>query len=74
MEWILFVLGVAVGSVLTGVVGWVRRKRLLVGALKIAETEPGERYLFLELNKGVDQLVSKKQVLLKVDCGEFSQK
>ena len=59
---IIFALGVLVGAIFTGIVF----RLLLVGTLRVDHSDPDGPFLFLELSKRVEAVVSKKYVVLRV--------
>lgn len=72
MEYVFFILGTIVGSlVVTSVCTW----RTAAGTLKIDHSNPEkDQYLFV-INGELDQLSKKKKIVLKVDNNaDLSQK
>ena len=59
---IIFILGVLVGAIFTGIVF----RLFLVGTLRVDHSDPDGPFLFLELSKRVEAVVSKKYVVLRV--------
>ena len=53
---IIFILGVLVGAIFTGIVF----RLFLVGTLRVDHSDPDGPFLFLELSKRVEAVVSKK--------------
>lgn len=64
---IIFAIGVVVGCILVNIVQRVKS----VGALRIDTSDPDGPYMFLELDKGVDTISSKKYVLLRVKLRNY---
>ena len=62
---IIFILGVLVGAIFTGIVF----RLFLVGTLRV--DHPDGPFLFLELSKRVEAVVSKKYVVLRVKAKDF---
>lgn len=67
---IIFALGVLVGAIFTGIVF----RLFLVGTLRVDHSDPDGPFLFLELSKRVEAIVSKKYVVMRVKAnrGSFS--
>lgn len=64
---IIFALGVLVGAIFTGIVF----RLFLVGTLRVDHSDPDGPFLFLELSKRVEAIVSKKYVVMRVKAKEF---
>lgn len=64
---IIFAIGVVVGCILVNIVQRIKS----VGALRIDTSDPDGPYMFLELDKGVDTISSKKYVLLRVKLRNY---
>lgn len=64
---IIFVLGVLVGAIFTGVVF----RLFSVGTLRVDNSDPDGPFLFLELSKRFETIVSKKYVVLRVKAKDF---
>lgn len=64
---IVFTLGILVGIILTGIVF----RFFLVGTLKVDHSDPDGPFLFLELSKRIESVVSKKYVVLRVKVKDF---
>jgi hypothetical protein len=64
---IIFVLGVLVGTVFTRIVF----RLFSVGTLRVDHSDPDGPFLFLELSKRVETVVSKKYVMLRVKAKDF---
>lgn len=64
---IIFALGVLIGAIFTGIVF----RLLLVGTLRVDHSDPDGPFLFLELSKRVESVVSKKHVVLRVEAKDF---
>lgn len=63
----IFGLGVLVGAIFTCIVF----RFFLVGTLRVDHSDPDGPFLFLELSKRVDSVISKKYVVLKVKAKDF---
>lgn len=63
----ILVLGILAGILFTGVVF----RLFLVGTLRIDHSDPDGPFLFLELSKRVESVISKKYVILKVKAKDF---
>ena len=60
-----YILGSFVGAVFTAV--WLSIKKPLIGSLRIDKSDIYDGpHLFLELDKGIHEIVNRKYVLLKV--------
>lgn len=64
---ITFAIGVIVGCILVNIVQRIKS----VGALRIDTSDPDGPYIFLELDKGIDTISSKKYVLLRVKLRNY---
>lgn len=64
---IIFALGVLVGAIFTGIIF----RLFLVGTLRVDHSDPDGPFLFLELSKRVEAVISKKYVLLRVRAKDF---
>ena len=74
---LFIILGVVVGVIIGGcVVRSTIVKNMYVGTLRVDTSDPADGpYLFLELSKNVDAVMSKKRVVLDVSIENFiSQK
>lgn len=67
MEVIYTIIGVLIGFAASSI---IRRKRP-VGFLRIDKSDPDGPYLFLELKKCINEIVTQKTVLLEVKCEDF---
>lgn len=67
MELILLTVGIVIGVVLS----FISRKRKAVGILRIDKSDSDGPYIFLELKKGIGDIVTKKTVLLEVKQEDF---
>lgn len=68
MEAILFIAGIFFGIVISII--WVRAYR--VGTLRIDQSDPQDGpFMFLELDKGMGNIASKKNVILKVSLENY---
>lgn len=64
MYYLLFIVGVLVGAIITNIYRGIKRS---YGTLKINTNDPDGPYLFLELSeKDLANIVSKKEVILQV--------
>lgn len=64
---IIFAIGVVVGCILVNIVQRIKS----IGALRIDTSDPDGPYMFLELDKDVDTISSKKYVLLRVKLRNY---
>lgn len=64
---IIFALGILVGIIFIGIVF----RLFLVGTLRVDHSDPDGPFLFLELSKRVETVISKKYVVLKVKVKDF---
>lgn len=64
---IIFAIGVIIGCILVNVV----RRIKSVGALRIDTSDSDGPYMFLELDKDVGAISSKKYVLLRVNLKNY---
>lgn len=64
---IIFALGVLVGAFFTGIIF----RLFLVGTLRVDHSDPDGPFLFLELSKRIESVVSKKYVMLRVKVKDF---
>lgn len=67
MEVIYVFIGVLIGFA----VSFVVRRKHSVGFLRIDKSDPDGPYLFLELKKSVNEIVTQKTVLLEVKREDF---
>lgn len=67
MEVIYAIIGVLIGFATSSI---IRRKRP-VGFLRIDKSDPDGPYLFLELKKSINEIVTQKTVLLEVKREDF---
>lgn len=63
----IFALGTVVGAIFTGIVF----RFFLVGTLRVDHSDPDGPFLFLELSKRVESVVSKKYVIMRVKVKDF---
>lgn len=68
MEVIYVVVGILIGFAVSSI---IRRKHLTVGFLRIDKSDPDGPYLFLELKKSVNKIVTQRTVLLEVKREDF---
>ena len=64
---IIFAIGLIIGCLISAIIRRVKS----VGALRIDTSDPDGPYMFLELDKGVDTISSKKYVLLRVKLRNY---
>lgn len=64
---IIFALGVLAGAIFTGIVF----RLFLVGTLRVDHSDPDGPFLFLELSKRIEAVISKKYVVLKVKAKDL---
>lgn len=69
MEVIYVVIGILIGFIGASVI----RRKHPVGFLRIDKSDPDGPYLFLELKKSINEIVTQKTVLLKVKREDFIQ-
>lgn len=66
------IFGIGIGiliSVISVVIIW---RKPVIGTIHVKKIEDDEPpYLFLELHKGIDAVISKRKVKLKVDAGDY---
>ena len=67
MEFIYVVIGILIGFIGASVI----RRKHPVGFLRIDKSDPDGPYLFLELKKSINEIVTQKTVLLKVKREDF---
>lgn len=67
MEVVYAVVGIMIGFIVSSI---IRQKRP-VGFLRIDKSDPDGPYLFLELKKSVDEIVTQRTVLLEVKSEDF---
>lgn len=65
---IALIVGIVIGSIVTNII----YQRAKVGTLRVdsSDLEDGP-YMFLEIDKGVGDITSKRQVLLKVNLNSY---
>lgn len=72
MEYIIFIFGVLIGSVITNFIIYLRTEN---GILKIDHSNPEKDSYLFEINDSLDKLESKKILVLKIDNNaDLSQK
>lgn len=64
---VIFAIGVLVGCLVSAIIRRVKS----VGALRIDTSDPDGPYMFLELDKGIETVSSKKYVLLRVNLKNY---
>ena len=67
MEVIYVVVGILIGYVISSII----RRKHPVGFLRIDKSDPDGPYLFLELKKSVNEIVTQRTVLLEVKREDF---
>lgn len=67
MEVIYVVIGILIGFIGASVI----RRKHPVGFLRIDKSDPDGPYLFLELKKSINEIVTQKTVLLEVKRENF---
>lgn len=67
MEVIYVVIGILIGFIGASVI----RRKHPVGFLRIDKSDPDGPYLFLELKKSVNEIITQRTVLLEVKCEDF---
>lgn len=68
MEQLILVLaGVFLGISITTIIF----RAYFVGSLRVDKSDPDQPYMFLELDKGMGNITSKKHVILKVKLENF---
>lgn len=67
MEVVYVVVGIILGFVVSSII----RRKYPVGFLRIDKSDPDGPYLFLELKKSINEIVTQKTVLLKVKREDF---
>lgn len=67
MEVVYAVVGIMIGFI----VSFIIRQKRPVGFLRIDKSDPDGPYLFLELKKSVDEIVTQRTVLLEVKSEDF---
>lgn len=67
MEVVYVVVGIMIGFA----VSFIVRQKHPVGFLRIVKSDPDGPYLFLELKKNIDEIMTQKTVLLEVKREDF---
>nr|DAG42401.1 MAG TPA: hypothetical protein [Caudoviricetes sp.] len=67
MEVIYVFIGVLIGFAVSSII----RRKHPVGFLRIDKSDPDGPYLFLELKKSVNEIVTQKTILLEVKREDF---
>lgn len=67
MEVVYVVVGIMIGFV----VSFIIRRKHPVGFLRIDKSDPDGPYLFLELKKSINEIVTQRTVLLEVKREDF---
>ncbi len=68
MVYVMFLaLGIVIGSIASSITFKIHKKKSVVGNLRMDQSDPNEApYLFLELETDMQQICSKKDVVLRV--------
>lgn len=67
MEVIYVVIGIVIGFIVSSII----RRKHPVGFLRIDKSDSDGPYLFLELKKSINEIVTQKTVLLEVKRKDF---
>ena len=67
MEVVYVVIGILIGFVVTSII----RRKHPIGFLRIDKSDSDGPYLFLELKKSVNEIISQRTVLLEVKREDF---
>lgn len=67
MEVIYVIIGILIGFVGASII----RQKQPVGFLRIDKSDPDGPYLFLELKKNINEIITQKTVLLEVKREDF---
>ena len=67
MEVVYVVVGIMIGFVVSSII----RRKQPVGFLRIDKSDPDGPYLFLELKKNINEIITQKTVLLEVKREDF---
>jgi hypothetical protein len=67
VEVVYVVVGIMIGYVISSII----RRKHPVGFLRIDKSDPDGPYLFLELKKSVNEIVTQQTVLLEVKREDF---
>lgn len=67
MEVVYVVVGIMIGFAVSSII----RRKHPVGFLRIDKSDPDGPYLFLELKKSVNEIVTQRTVLLEVKREDF---
>lgn len=67
MEVIYVIIGILIGFVVSSII----RRKQPVGFLRIDKSDPDGPYLFLELKKNINEIITQKTVLLEVKREDF---
>lgn len=67
MEVIYVIIGILIGFVGVSII----RRKQPVGFLRIDKSDPDGPYLFLELKKNINEIITQKTVLLEVKREDF---
>lgn len=64
---LIFLAGVSLGISIVSIIF----KAYFVGTLRVDKSDPDESYMFLELDKGMGSISSKKHVILRVKLENY---
>lgn len=67
MEVIYVIIGILIGFVGASII----RRKQPVGFLRIDKSDPDGPYLFLELKKNINEIITQKTILLEVKREDF---
>lgn len=67
MEVVYVVVGILIGYVVSSII----RRKHPVGFLRIDKSDPDGPYLFLELKKSVNEIITQRTILLEVKREDF---
>ena len=67
-----FIIGISIGILISVISVVIICHKPVIGTIHVKKIEDDEPpYLFLELHKGIDAVISKRKVKLKVDAGDY---
>lgn len=64
---LIFLAGVSLGILIVSIIF----RAYFVGTLRVDRSDPDEPYMFLELDKGIGSISSKKHVILRVKLENY---
>jgi hypothetical protein len=67
VEVVYVVVGIMIGFVISSII----RRKHPVGFLRIDKSDPDGPYLFLELKKSINEIITRRTVLLEVKREDF---